>query len=179
VHDPHVTTKERDEAAEAAIAEAYKLLRPLAKPARSRAIINWNDPDINWNDPNYWDDPDAPDPRDLCEAAIEHVIALLEQPAAGELWGAQASIVRKNVLSALRLARPPKRKGPRGILLRDRCIAAVVTTICQRHGLKPYRNPTSKHTCNGCSVVANALNRLEIRITEKSIMRIYAEHKQA
>jgi hypothetical protein len=55
----------------------------------------------------------------------------------------------------------------------------VVTTICQRHGLNPYRNPESKHECNGCAVVAKTLKRLELRpTTEKAVERIYAKHKQ-
>jgi len=180
MRDSHVTTKERDEAA---IAEACELLRPLTKSARSWSIVNWNE-------------PDASDPRDVYEAAIALVIALLDpatptssaqaqtydsraQYLADALLGAHALIVRKVILPALRLGRPPKRKGPRSILLRKRWIAAVVTTVCQRHGLDPYRNPASKHTRSGCSVVAEALNRLGIGLAEKTVAAIYGEHKQA
>jgi len=166
-----------------------KLLRPLAEHAGSWAVISWND-------------PDASDPRDVYEAAIAYVTALLDpapppppeakdymdriktydsraQYLADALLGAHALIVRKVILPALRLGRPPKRKGPRSILLRKRWIAAVVTTVCQRHGLDPYRNPASKHTRNGCSVVAEALNRLGIGLAEKTVAAIYGEHKQA
>jgi hypothetical protein len=171
-----IITEEREEAA---FAEACKLLQPLKKPARSWGVVSWTD-------------PDAADPRDIYEAAVEFVIALLDpaipagsaqaetydsraRRAADEFLGAHASIVRKVVLPALRLGRLPKRKGPRGNLLRDRWIAAVVTTI----GLNPYRNPESKHTCNGCSVVAKALDHLGLRpTTEKAVERIYAKHKQ-
>jgi hypothetical protein len=126
-------TEEREEAA---LAEAYKLLRPLTKPARSWGIVSWTD-------------PDAADPRDLYEAAREYVIALLDpnpadsraRQAADEFLDAHspiaAPIVRKVVLPALRLGRLPKKKGPHGILLRDRCIAAVVTTICRQYRLNP------------------------------------------
>jgi hypothetical protein len=183
VRDPTADIAVEQKRIEDAVAEACELLRPLAKPARSRSVINWNDPDA----PN--------DPRDKFEAAAEFVIALLDpaiptssaqeetydrraQHAADEFLGVHASIVRKVVLPALRLGRPPKRKGPRGNLLWNRWIAAVVTTICRRHGLKPYRNPTSKHAC-GCSVVAEALDRLGMGLSEKSVARIYAEHGQA
>jgi hypothetical protein len=160
-----MTTEEREEAAEAALTDACEMLRPLTKPARSRAIVIWGDPDT--------------DPRDKYEAAIEFVIALLEQPAADGLLGAQASTVRENVLPALRLGRSPKQKGPRSILMRDRCIAAVVTTICQQYELKPYRNPENKHENNGCSVVAKALTRLGIKkMTDRGVMRIYSKYKQ-
>jgi hypothetical protein len=89
VHDPHVTTKECDEATEAAIAEACVRLRLLAEPARSRSVVSWND-------------PNAADPRDLYEAAVEFVIALLMDKTADEFLGADAPIVRKAVLPALR-----------------------------------------------------------------------------
>jgi hypothetical protein len=196
MRDPRVTTRERDEAA---IVEACELLRPLTNPARSRSVVNWDDPDA------------SNDPRDVFEAAVEFVIALLDpatptndtpaetyirsldepnvvergtdraQYLADELLGAQALIVRSAVLPALRLGRLPKRKGPRhaGNLLRDRWIAAVVETICQRHGLDPYRNPLSEHRCNGFAVVAAALKRLGIRLAETSVAAIYERHRQA
>jgi hypothetical protein len=173
-----VTASGPEKATEAAIAEACVRLRLLAEPARSRSIISWHDPDA------------VNDPRDIYEAAIEYVIALLDPAsdsrAADEFLGADAPIVRKAVLPALRLGRLPKHKGPHGNLLRDRWIAAVVTTICQRHGLNPYRNPyrsstatpASEHS-NGCAVVAEALDRLGIRLAERSVERIYMKHGQA
>jgi hypothetical protein len=176
-----LTAKER----EAAIADACKLLRPLTKPVRSWSVVHW-DPDVFVSH----------DPRDVFEAAVEFVIALLDpaiptsttqaetydsraQHAADELLGVHASIVRKVVLPALRTGRPPKRKGPRSKLLWYRWVAAVVTTICQQHKLDPYRNPASEHTCNGCSVVSEALKRLKIGLAEKTVAAIYAEHRQA
>jgi hypothetical protein len=146
-------------------------------------------------------DPGASDPRDLFEGAVGYVIALLDpapkpadpdqaktydpraQQAADEFLGTQARIVREVVLPALRLGRPPKGKGQRrdGNLLRDRWIAAVVADICQRHGLKPYRNqyPANKHTYNGCSVVAEVLNELKIDLGEKTVREIYGKHRRA
>jgi len=178
----HVTTEERDEAA---IAEAKELLRPLTKVG---SIVNWHDPASN-------------DPRDEYQAAVDYVTALLDPPpiptnpkqaetydpraqrAADEFLGTHASIVRKAVLPALRLGRPPKRKGRHGGLLRDRWIAAVVEAVCTRHKLRPYRNPhpnphRNRAAC-GCSIVAEALDQLGIGLSEKSVMRIYAKHKQA
>jgi len=196
VRDPHATTEKR----EAAIAEAKKLLRPLTKHAGSWAVVSWND-------------PDASDPRDVYKAAIAYLTALLDpapppppeaadyteriktydrqaQHAADEFLDAQAVIVRKVVLPALReLGRLPTGESPhrRGSnLLRDRYIATVVTTICQQFELDPYRNPASEHGCNGCAIVAEALNRLEIelakpgiKLAERTVMTIYAKHKQA
>src|SRR5262249_54933200 len=189
MRDPRVTT----EAREAAVAEACKLLEPLTKPARSWSIVNWNQAGSDRRASR----------RDLHDAAVEFVIALLDpakpkndaqaekydngaqQRAADALLGDHAPIVRKVVLPALRLPPPPKRKGdrapkrgPRGILW-YRLVAAVVTTICERHRLDPYRNPESKHTHNGCSVVAEALKRLAIRLSESSVERIYMKHRQA
>lgn len=195
VRDPDAITEKR---VEAAIAEACELLRPLTTPARSRSVVNWDDPDA------------SNDPRNLFEAAVEFVIALLDpdppstgqpktydsqaqlagnefwgvydsqaQQAADEFLGVYAPIVRKVVLPALRLGRPLERKGPRrgGNLLRDRWIAVAVTTISQRHELDPYRNPLSEHPC-GCSVVADALRRLGIELAESSVEEIYRKHKQ-
>lgn len=166
MRNPRLTSEEREEAAEAAVEEACKLLRPLTKPARSWGIVNWSDPDA------------ANDPRDEFEAAIEFVIALLDpadsraRQAADEFLGAHspiaAPIVRKVVLPALRLGRLPKQ------------IAAVVTTICQRYGLRPYRNQANKREYNGCAIVAKTLGRLGINITEETVRQIYMRHnKQA
>jgi hypothetical protein len=181
VRNPRVSAEEREKAAEAAFADACERLKPLTKPTLSWAIISWGDPKT--------------DPRDKYEAAIEYVIALLDpalptnsaqaetydsraQHAADELLGAQASIVRKFILPALRLGRPPRGHGPRNTLARDRYIAGVVTTICRQHKLDPYRNPISEHDHNGCAIVAKALARLGIELTEKTVERIYAEHRQ-
>src|SRR5262245_53837725 len=108
MRDPHAITEER---IEAATKEAVGLLRPLA-PLWPRGV-SWSI--VNWNE------PDASDPRDMYEAAVEFVIALLDptrrptnskraetyderaQQAADEFLGVHASIVRKVVLPALRL----------------------------------------------------------------------------
>lgn len=178
----HVTTKERDETAEAAVEEACRLLRPLAGPPLSWAVVSLNNPGSN-------------DPRDLYEAAVEFVIALLNPDFIQERRGADefldtyslipASIVRKVILPALRLGLPPKKSksqsGSRSLLLRDRWIATVVTTISKQHKLKPYRNEASlsERRCCGCSVVAEALGQLGVPMSEGSVKRIYMKHKQA
>jgi hypothetical protein len=159
-----VITEEREEAA---LAEAYKLLEPLTKPVRSWAIVSWSSDAAN-------------DPRDEYEAAIDFVTVLLEQlleqPDADELLSTFAPVMRA-ILPVLRRG-PPKRKGRRSNLTRDRCIAAVVTTICRQHQLGPYRNPLSRHEHNGCAIVAKALQRLEINMTEETVRQIYMRHKQ-
>jgi hypothetical protein len=183
-----------EERRKAAVKDARKLLKPLAEAyARLGSVVTWND-------------SGASDPRDLFECAVEYVIALLDpapppeakthdrraqlaaktydpraQQAADEFLGIQAPIVREVVLPALRLGRLPKGKGRRrgGNLLRDRWIAAVVATICQRHGLSPYKNEASKHTCNGCSIVVEALNELGIDLDEKTVKGIYMKHRRA
>jgi hypothetical protein len=98
-----LTTEEH----EAAIRDACKLLRPLTKPVRSRAVVHWNDP------------VPSKDPRDVFEAAVEFVIALLDpaiptgsaqaektydtraRQAADELLGIHASLVRRTLHSGL------------------------------------------------------------------------------
>ena len=89
-------------------------------------------------------------------------------------------ILREVFFRSLRLGRPPKKSGPRSLFLRDLWIAAVVTTICKHHKLNPYRNEESlsERPCCGCSVVAEALNRLGIKMTELSVKRIYIKYKK-
>jgi len=164
-----VAAKGRDKIAKAAVEEACRLLRRLAKPVRpvrSWAIVSWSSDAAN-------------DPRDEYEAAIDFVTVLLEQlleqPDADELLSTFAPVVRA-VLPVLRRG-PPKRKGRRSNLTRDRCIAAVVTTICQRYGLRPYRNQENKREYNGCAIVAKALGRLGIKLTEETVRQIYMRHK--
>src|SRR5262249_60796887 len=105
-------------------------------------------------------------------------------------WGRRGALFGRVLLAALRgLGRLPRGEGAhrRGCnFLRDRSIATVVTTICQQFELDPYRNPASEHGCNGCAIVAEALNRLEIelakpgiKLAERTVMTIYAEHKRA
>jgi hypothetical protein len=133
MRDPRVTT----EAHAAAVAEAVELLRPLTKPGYPWSIVNWNQiEDEQGNDRRI-------SRRDLHDAAVEFVIALLDpdtpkperskQPETGvetydggvqrrvadALLGVIAPaewlgpIVRKVILPALRLPPPPKRKGKR------------------------------------------------------------------
>jgi hypothetical protein len=176
VRNPHVTDEEREKAAEAALAEAHKLLGPPAGPPLSWAVVNWDNPDSN-------------DPRDAFESAVEFVIALLDpgvgRRAADEFLNDLAPIVRKAILPSLRLGLPPKKSrsqsSSRSLLLRDRRIAAVVTIICEQYRLNPTRNEASlgERPCCGCSIVAEALNRLGIKMTEGSVERIYAKYKQA
>jgi hypothetical protein len=168
---------------EAVIAEACKRLQLLAKPVRP--VCSWGI--VSWSDA-------ANDPRDIYEAAVEFVIALLDPPpkptdpaqaktydsraqqAADELLGAQASIVREVILPALRLGRPPKRRGPRSVLGRDRIIAGVVIAIRQDHGISLDRNPSSKHGRNAYAIVSEALSRLgdlSLCLSEARVRRIY------
>jgi hypothetical protein len=115
---------------ETAIAEACELLRPLTKPGYSGSIVNWQIEGEQGNDGRT-------SRRDLHDAAVEFVIALLDpatpkperskQPetgvetydggvqrrAADALLGDLAPIVRGVVLPALRLPPPPERKGSR------------------------------------------------------------------
>jgi len=196
MRDPHITT----EAHEAAVAEAYKLLEPLTKPGYSWSIINWNEAgsDRGTSRRELHDaavgfvigllDPAPPgsiqsETHNIQPAAPIGRYDPQVQRAADELLGIIAPIVRKVVLPALRLPPPPKRKGarapkrgPRGILW-FRWVAAVVTTICQKYELAPYRNPLSEHRRNGCAVVAEALKRLGIGLSESRVRQIYAEHR--
>src|SRR5262245_40301236 len=103
---------------EAIIEDARRRLQALKKSAR--ATINWND-------------PEASDPRDRYEASIEFVIGLLNFSEADPFLDSMGltSIVRKGVLPALRLGRPPKKQGRRGADVRYRQIAAVVSAVCR------------------------------------------------
>jgi hypothetical protein len=190
MRDPTANTDIAEKKREAAIEEARERLRPLTT-MRSWSIVNWDQAGSERRKSR----------RELHDAAVEFLIALLDpakpknsaqaetydnrtQRAADELLGVHASIVRKVVLPALRLPPPPKRKGrrapkrkgPPGTLLRNRLIAAVVTIICKKYDLDPYRNPESKHTHNGCAVVAEALKRLGIGLSESSVRQICAKH---
>jgi hypothetical protein len=139
--------------------------------ARSKTIINWND--LRDADPEHPYEAAAAvgiDPRDLHEAAIRITHACLRNNDM-ELWEAFAPNVRKVILSALDLGLPTQ-KGRRSVLMRDRQIVSVVAAICERYGLNPTRNPLSKGTLTGCSIVASALGK-----SERQIERIYGENK--
>lgn len=173
MRDPDAITEKR---VEAALLDAIKLLRPLAPlwPREgSWSIISWGDV--------------SKDPRDAFEGAVEFLTALLDPPAcnspvqhaATKILGVPTPILRAAALPALRLGHPAKRRGPRrgANLVRDRWIAAVITTICQRHALDPYRNQVSEHRHNGIAIVTEALCRLGIELAEPSVAAIYERHK--
>jgi hypothetical protein len=153
--------------------------------ARSGAIVNWNDlRDADPKDPYAAAAAAGIDPRDLYEAAAVLMTACVDEPDGREVWLILAPNVREIIRSALRLG-PPKQRGRpkqkkgqrsnqarRSNLMKKRQIVSVVAAICERYGLNPTRNPLSRGTLTGCSIVASALGK-----SERQIERIYGENK--
>jgi hypothetical protein len=140
----------------AAVAEARYLLGRLGLD-----YVSWSDPD----------------PRDAFRSAVGAIDSILNDPNADSFLGALAPIVRKVIIPALKQGLPPKqlRRGQPTNSFRDRLIAETVEQICRR-GFSPTRNEASDQEC-GCSIVAEALGQLGIRLKEKSVARIWAKHK--
>lgn len=154
--------------------EAYKLLRPLANPAPSWSIINWNDQEISRS------------PKAEFYAAVGFVDAVFgavfNDSAPDDFLVPFKDVALKQVLPALRRGRPPTRQKrgqhPEAFLLRDRWIAAVVDRICLQFELNPTRNETTEDKC-GCSIVAEALKRLGFkRLGESHVENIWRRHRQ-
>ncbi len=161
--------EKRAEAKRVAVEEACKRLRPLADPARSWSIVNWND--------------QARSPKAEFCAAVAFVDAILNNSAADDLLGSFKDLARKEVIPALWRGRPPTRQKrgqhPEAFLLRDRWIAAVVDHICGQFGLKPTRNETTTKDGCGCSIVADALKILGIkRFGESHVAKIWRQHRK-
>src|SRR5262245_7165985 len=183
---------------EEAIEEAKRLLKRLAAPARSWAIVSWNDPNPRHSPKDKFYsavgfihcllDPDPKD-KEARQAADNFLGKILlgqqTQPAhrCAVLRRVYAQMVREVVLPALRTGRPPTRekrkrgaapkqqeKEPSGShLLRDRWIAAVVDHIHEKFEFEyPTRNPSTEDGARACYIVAEALRKLKIKPSSAS-----------
>ena len=163
-----------------ALEEAYKLLQRLAAPAVSSwGIVSWNDPNPRHS------------PQHEFYAAVGFIHCLLDpdpeksgeaRQAANDFLGALAPTVREIILPALRKGLPPQQptKGrPTGsFVLRDRLIVSLIEHIHQEFGFDPTRNPAEKEKefprPSACSIVAEALKKLGVSLSESQVATIWA-----
>ena len=110
--------------------------------------------------------------------AVEFVARILNDNAADSLLQkyAPGPGARDAIISALRRGRP----GPRGVghpsnSLRDRWIASTVAVVCMDARFAPTRNSATDTAC-GCSIVAEALGKLGIELSEKRVRSIWDKH---
>ena len=157
------------------IPEEYdKRLKAAFKTARNR--LHWLTVDIS-----RWTGRAPDDPKAEFRDAVEMMASIVNDPAVDNLLGGHARIAREYFLSVLRQGRPPlskKRGRRRADSLRDRWIAGTVMVVCQYHGFLPTRSPATDPDTNecGCSIVAKALAELGIKLSEKSVARIFGKH---
>jgi hypothetical protein len=83
-------------------------------------------------------------------------------------------LARKVAIPILKRARPPvgSKPGPHSLSWRDQWIIKAIEEVCARHKLNPTRNPGSmdeNHDPSGCSIVAKALRRWGVELSEKRI----------
>lgn len=124
-------------------------------------------------DVTSWDEQgsDAGSPK----RELQHAIALIEcvlNAAADDIPGIE--IARKAAIPIFKRARPPaaKKRGAHSLSWRNQLIIEAIRQVCARHNLKPTRNPGSRdedHDPSGCSIVAEALRRRGIKLSEKRI----------
>jgi len=132
---------------EKAIEDAHRLLVPIK-------ISSWNE---------------APkDPKE----ELARVIALVEC-AFGELADTIPEPVRKRAIEFLKQCRPPIRKrGSYSLAGRDRVIVEAIAFIKDKYRIDATQSPASDDLC-ACSIVAEALSRLGIDLTEKAVANIW------
>src|SRR5262249_3585657 len=81
---------------------------------------------------------------------------------------------RKAAIPILKRARPPAgtKSGPHSLSWRDQLIIEAIKAVCVRHKLRPTRSPGSmdeSHDPSGCSIVAKALRKCGVELSEKRI----------
>jgi len=128
-----------------------------------------------------WDEygSDAGNPARELQHAIGLVECALSEKSANDIFqfcslGPSPFIefALKAAIPILKQARPPAGSGPHSLSWRDQLIIVTIRAVRARHNLKPTRNPASRdeeHDPSGCSVVAKALGRLGIPLSEKRI----------
>ena len=95
-----------------------------------------------------------------------------------DLMGPLTSVVRQVGLPALKRLRPARRsrRGKPAQSDRDAVIMETIKQICRRYGFRPTRNRArtpGREKESGCSIVAKALNKLGIALTEKAVEAIW------
>jgi hypothetical protein len=154
------------------IAEEYdKRLKAAFKTARN--LLHWLTVDIS-----RWTGRAPDDPKAEFHDAVEMMASILNDPAVDNLLGGHARNAREYFLPALRQGRPPlrKKRGRCADSLRDRWIAEAVAMVCQYHGFLPNRSPATDSNECGSSIVANVLTELGIKLSEKSVGRIFGKY---
>src|SRR5262245_15778256 len=119
-----------------------------------------------------WDEQgtDAGSPKRELRHAIAFIECVLSDEAANDIPGIK--IARKTAIPILKRARPPAGEKSGALSWRDQLIIEAIRQVWARHNLKPTRNPGNRdeeHDPSGCSVVAKALRRRGIELSEKRI----------
>jgi hypothetical protein len=114
--------------------------------------------------------------------AVEFVARILNDDAADSLLQkyAPGPGARDAIISVLRRGCP----GPRSVghppnSLRDRWIASTVAVVCMDARFAPTRNSATGTRACGCSIVAKALGKLGIKLSEKRVRDIWDKHARA
>jgi hypothetical protein len=107
-----------------------------------------------------------------------HAIAIVKT-VADNLADPDLSGLLRKTIPALERTRPAiKRHGRKADLWRERnqLIVKTIEVICQEYRFRPTRNPASRdknrREC-GCSIVSTALDRLGIKLSEKTINQLW------
>jgi len=117
------------------------------------------------------------DPKAEYYDVVETMAGILNDPAVVDHLGGLAR-EREYFISVLRQSRPPlgKKRGRRANVLRDLWIAETVARVCQYHGFLPNRRPATDSNECGSSIVAKVLAELGIKLSEKSVGRIFGRY---
>jgi hypothetical protein len=127
-------------------------------------------------DVTSWDEQgtDAGNPARELRHAIAFIECVLGDEAADGIPGIK--IARKAAIPILKRARPPagSKSGAHSLSWRNQLIIEAIRQVCARHNLKATRNVGNRdeeHDPSGCSVVAEALRRREIELSESRITK--------
>jgi hypothetical protein len=178
----------RDPVVNAAAAAEAKRVNDAIEIARTR--LYWTlVSDRRWADSRWSGQGPKDDWEQSFRAAVEVARKIINDPACDNLLRKYAGVpgAREAIIAALQRARTrPRKKGElreQTNALRDQWIAEAVALTCRDGTFSPTRNKDAKATRDrkesGCSIVAEALRRLGLKLAEKSVADIWAEHGQA
>jgi hypothetical protein len=80
--------------------------------------------------------------------------------------------LRKHVCALLEKDMAPRERGKPSFRRRDQYISGAVFLVMQ-HGFHPTRNPLTRNKETACGIVAAVLNEFGVRISERTVARIY------